>query len=194
MSALRKCLLIAIGLVAGSVAVAAAQSALITNITGRTSVSLNGTWRAIVDPYETGTGQRFYENAKPKTPRDLVEYDFDTSATLNVPGDWNSQRTELFFYEGPVWYRKSFSYHKRDHSREFVYFGAANYRASVYLNAQKVGEHEGGFTTFNFEVTATEKGLISDQGQRKEAFYVLQRFYRAMKQAASDGPAEASKN
>jgi beta-glucuronidase len=82
-----------------------------------------------------------------------VEYDFDSSGTLNVPGDWNSQRPDLFFYEGPVWYKKSFSYHKRDHSRVFVYFGAANYKASVYLNAQKLGEHEGGFTPFDFEIT-----------------------------------------
>ena len=39
------------------------------------------------------------------------------------------------------------------HSRVFVYFGAANYRASVYLNAQKLGDHEGGFTPFDFEAT-----------------------------------------
>jgi beta-glucuronidase len=149
----RKCLLIVICLCAGSAAAAAAPSTLITNIPGRTSINLDGTWRAIVDPYEIGTGMRFYENAKPKSPHDLVEYDFDTSGTLNVPGDWNSQRPELFFYEGSVWYRKSFSYHKRGHLRVFVYFGAANYRASVYLNAQKLGDHEGGFTPFNFEVT-----------------------------------------
>jgi beta-glucuronidase len=153
MNALRKCWLIAIYLCAGSAAAAAAPSTLITNIPGRTSINLDGAWRAIVDPYEIGTGMRFYENAKPKSPRDLVEYDFDTSGTLNVPGDWNSQRPELFFYEGSVWYRKSFSYHKRGHLRVFVYFGAANYRASVYLNAQKLGDHEGGFTPFNFEVT-----------------------------------------
>jgi beta-glucuronidase len=153
MSTLRKCLLIAIGLFAVSVAAVAASPTLITNIPGRTTINLDGTWRAIVDPYETGAGAHFWENAKPKTPRDLVEYDFDTSGTLNVPGDWNSQRPELFFYEGPVWYRKSFSYHKRDHSRAFVYFGAANYKASVYLNSQKLGDHEGGFTPFNFEVT-----------------------------------------
>jgi beta-glucuronidase len=140
-------------LFAGSGAAAAAPSTLITNIPGRTSISLDGSWRAIVDPYEIGTGMRFYENAKPKNPRDLVEYDFDASGTLNVPGDWNSQRPELFFYEGSVWYKKSFSYHKRGHLRVFVYFGAANYRASVYLNAQKLGDHEGGFTPFNFEVT-----------------------------------------
>jgi beta-glucuronidase len=153
MSNSRKCLLIAVCAFAGSIAAAAAPSALITNIPGRTSISLNGSWRAIVDPYAIGTGMRFYENAKPKNSRDLVEYNFDTSGMLNVPGDWNSQRPELFFYEGSVWYKKSFSYHKRGDSRVFVCFGGANYKASVYLNAQKLGDHEGGFTPFNFEVT-----------------------------------------
>ena len=128
-------------------------STLITNLAGRTVIDLDGSWRAIVDPYAIGTGMRFYEDAKPKTPRDLVEYNFDESGMLNVPGDWNTQRSDLFFYEGSVWYKKFFSYRKRAHSRVFVYFGAANYRASAYLNGQKLGEHEGVFTPFNFEVT-----------------------------------------
>ena len=68
MSAPRKCLLIAICLFAGSVTATAAPSPFITNIPGRTNISLDGTWRAIVDPYETGTGMRFYENAKPCGP------------------------------------------------------------------------------------------------------------------------------
>ena len=108
---------------------------------------------AIVDPYETGLNARFYLNAKPKDKHELVEYDFDKSDVLNVPGDWNTQKKELFFYEGPVWYKKSFSYHKREHTRVFVYFGAANYFTRVYLNGEALGEHEGGFTPFNFEVT-----------------------------------------
>jgi beta-glucuronidase len=161
----RKYLLIAIFL-SGRLGVAISASTLITNLDGRTRISLDGSWRAIVDPYEAGVGMRFYENAKPSTPRDLVEYDFDTSGTLNVPGDWNSQRPELFFYEGPVWYKKSFSYHKHGHLRVFVYFGAANYRASVYLNAQKIGDHEGGFTPFDFEVT--------DQIREGENFLVVE--------------------
>ncbi len=131
----------------------ASPSALINNVPNRTTITLNGAWQAIIDPYETGLKARFYLNAKPKDKQELIEYDFDKSDVLQVPGDWNSQKKELFFYEGPVWYKKSFSYRKREHTRVFLYFGAANYFTRVYLNGQALGEHEGGFTPFNFEVT-----------------------------------------
>jgi beta-glucuronidase len=126
---------------------------LIGNLAGRKTISLNGTWRIIVDPYETGLGSRYFENRKPKDKGDRVEYDFDTAWSLDVPGDWNSQRADLLFYEGPVWYKRSFSYHKRPNTRVFVSFGSANYQARVFLNGKKLGEHEGGFTPFQFEVT-----------------------------------------
>jgi beta-glucuronidase len=130
-------------------------ASLVANVPGRAIQSLNGVWRIIVDPYETGLSARFYEDRKPKDKRDLVEYNFDASPTLNVPGDWNSQREDLFFYEGIVWYKRAFAYHKREGMRTFVHFGAANYFARVYLNGAKLGEHEGGFTPFDFEITNT---------------------------------------
>ena len=134
---------------------------LITNIEGRQTISLNGRWQTIIDPYETGyydyryqpSANGYFKNSKPKNPGDLVEYDFDASAQLNVPGDWNSQDQKLLFYEGTLWYKKSFDYQKKAHVRLFVHFGAANYLADVYLNGQKLGRHEGGFTPFNFEIT-----------------------------------------
>jgi beta-glucuronidase len=125
----------------------------IANVSSRTTISLDGTWNTIVDPYETGLGSRFYENAKPKTKSDLVEYDFEHSPKLHVPGDWNTQRESLLFYEGPMWYQRNFSYHKRPGVRAFLYFGAANYQARVWLNGKKLGEHVGGFTPFDFEAT-----------------------------------------
>ena len=128
-------------------------SPLIANVGGRTAISLDGTWNTIVDPYETGLGSRFYENAKPKTKSDLVEYDFDRSPKLRVPGDWNTQRESLLFYEGVLWYQRYFAYRRRAHVRTFLYFGAANYQARVWLNGVKLGEHQGGFTPFAFEVT-----------------------------------------
>ena len=134
---------------------------LITNIDGRHTISLKGQWQIIIDPYETGyynyryepSQNGYFKNEKPKTPSDLIEYDFDTSSQLNVPGDWNSQDQRLLFYEGTVWYKKSFDYQKKPATRLFAYFGAANYVADVYLNGKKLGRHEGGFTPFNFEIT-----------------------------------------
>ncbi len=133
---------------------AIAPSTLIANVPGRTTISLNGAWRAIVDPFENGKSSGFFRDAKPHSKSDRVEYSFDASPVMNVPGDWNSQRDQLMFYEGPVWYRREFSYHKRPNTRVFVYFGAVNYLTSVYLNGEKLGDHEGGFTAFNFEVTS----------------------------------------
>jgi beta-glucuronidase len=127
---------------------------LIGNVAGRTTISLDGTWNTVVDPVEGGLSARFYENRRPKDNRDLVEYSFDASQKLKVPGDWNTQRDSLFLYEGAIWYQRYFSYHKRGGIRLFLYFGAANYLARVWLNGTKLGEHVGGFTPFNFEITA----------------------------------------
>ena len=140
---------------------AQAQTDLIQNLDGRKTISLDGPWQMIVDPYESGfydyryqpSTNGYFKNAKPKNKSELIEYDFDKSETLKVPGDWNTQSDQLFFYEGTVWYKKSFDYQRKPDTRVFVYFGAANYEAVVYLNGEKIGQHEGGFTPFNFEIT-----------------------------------------
>ena len=137
------------------------SSSLITNIDGRKTFSLDGYWKIIIDPYENGfynyryeeSDNGYFKNQKAKLKSDLVEYDFDKSDSLKVPGDWNTQKEKLFLYEGTIWYKKDFSYHLEKKKRLFVYIGAANYKAVVYLNGTKLGEHEGGFTPFNFEIT-----------------------------------------
>ena len=140
---------------------------LIANIPARAGTSLNGDWRVIVDPYDVGAfdyrahpltnNNAFYKNYKPQSRSDLVEYDFDTSSTLSVPGDWNTQRESLLFYEGAVWYKRSFDYPLPPHKRLFLHFGAVNYQASVYLNGEELGSHQGGFTPFDFEITSRVK-------------------------------------
>ena len=152
-----------------SISSLAAQEKLLINTYNRSVTSLNGYWKYIVDPYENGfynyryqpfENQKnpgngaYFTNAKAKSPSDLIEYDFDASDSLHVPGDWNTQKEKLYYYEGTIWYKKSFDYIKRKNSnRVFVYFEAANYQADVYLNGKKLGRHTGGFTPFNFEVT-----------------------------------------
>jgi len=74
--------------------------------------------------------------------------------SIEVPGDWNSQKKELLYYEGTLWYKKSFDYtFSKKPARQFVYFEASNYKTEVYLNGKKLGTHIGGFTPFNFEIT-----------------------------------------
>lgn len=149
---MKRCLLFL--LLAGFAHAAPAPTTLITNLPGRTTINLSGAWKAIVDPFENGVNGGFYKNQIPRDKSERIEYSFDASPVLNVPGDWNTQREQLLFYEGPVWYRRLFNYHKRAETRVFIYFGAANYRSAVYLNGEKLGDHEGGFTPFNFEVTS----------------------------------------
>jgi beta-glucuronidase len=146
-----------------------AQEPLLQNSYLRNGKSLNGRWHYIVDVYESGYynyrmephdgtenpgSSAYFLNNKPKNKTDRVEYDFDASPTMLVPGDWNSQEEKLFYYEGTVWYKKSFNVENFDATkRYYVHFGAVNYRADVYLNGKKLGTHLGGFTPFNFEMT-----------------------------------------
>lgn len=142
-----------------------AQKDLITNVANRNIKSLNGKWNIIIDPYNNGfydyrmeeNSNGFFKNQKPSNKSDLVEYDFDKSETLIVPGDWNSQKPELLYYEGSIWYKTSFNYKLPAGKRLFLWFGAINYKADVYLNGTKIGHHEGGFTPFYFDITSLIK-------------------------------------
>ena len=86
------------------------------NVYARESMSLNGDWNYFVDQQEQGyydyrmnvTRWGYFLNAKPQRPSDLVEYDFDACPTMHVPGDWNTQDEQLFWYEGTVWMKRDF--------------------------------------------------------------------------------------
>lgn len=134
---------------------------LVQNINTYESTSLAGDWHYIVDVQEEGyydyrmkpTPWGFFLNAKPQHPEDLIEYDFDKSPTMRIPGDWNTQDPRLFFYEGTVWFKTSFLAVPMTDYRTLLYFGAVNYDCRVWLNGKEVGHHVGGFTPFIFDVS-----------------------------------------
>jgi beta-glucuronidase len=132
------------------------QTAMI-NVSGRKTISLNGEWPVIIDPTGTGEWRQVWTERKPKAKTEFVEYSFDGGPTLRVPADFNTQRSDLFYVEGVVWYKRSFVYRTKPAERVFVHFGAVNYFADVYLNGKHIGTHEGGFTPFQFELTAEIK-------------------------------------
>ena len=132
------------------------------NVYARQNVSLNGDWNYFADLQEQGyydyrmnpTKWGYFVNAKPQNPSDLIEYDFDMSPTMHVPGDWNTQDEQLFLYEGTVWFKKDFEIANiKPSDRKLLYFGAVNYEAIVYVNGKKAGKHVGGFTPFCYDVT-----------------------------------------
>lgn len=140
----------------------------IINIAARKTVPLDGIWKTIVDPYENGyynyrlkplpDSESYFADRDFDSDRTvLYEYNFNTDKTLQVPGDWNTQRPELYYYEGTVWYRRNFDYTLDPGKRLFVYFGAANYETVAGLNGRKIGKHTGGYTPFNFEITGMVK-------------------------------------
>ena len=135
---------------------------LIQNVQAYESLSLNGAWNYIVDVQEEGyydyrmnpTRWGFFQNAKPQRPEDLIEYDFDKSPTMQIPSDWNTQDERLFFYEGTVWFKKSFTLSSLTSSlKHLLYFGAVNYDCRVWVNTKEAGHHIGGFTPFNYDIT-----------------------------------------
>jgi beta-glucuronidase len=131
------------------------SQSLLSNIEGRNFTSLDGKWEVIVDPFDAGNGswKPIWKDQHPEGKTDFYEYQFNTALTLNVPGDWNSQKPELLYYEGTIWYKKTFQYQKKEGKRIFIYFGGVNYTCEVFLNKKRIGGHEGGFTPFQFEVT-----------------------------------------
>jgi beta-glucuronidase len=140
---------------------AAGSLPLIQNVNAYESMSLNGEWNYIVDVQEEGyydyrmkpTRWGFFQNAKPQRPEDLIEYDFDKSPVMQIPGDWNTQDERLFFYEGTVWFKKSFQAVPMSDCRTLLYFGAVNYDCRVWVNGKEAGHHIGGFTPFNFDIS-----------------------------------------
>ena len=134
---------------------------LVQNVRSYEGTSLNGKWHYIVDVQEEGyydyrmnpTRWGFFVNAKPQRPEDLIEYDFDKSPTMQIPSDWNTQDQQLFFYEGTVWFKRSFQAVPMTDYRTLLHFGAVNYDCHVWVNGKKAGHHVGGFTPFNYDIS-----------------------------------------
>lgn len=145
---------------------------LMVNVYGRDFQLLNGKWDAIIDLYDQGRGKKVWENRKPAKADEFFEYSFDGGLRLDVPGDFNSQLPQLQYYEGTVWYARHFSSDGVPSGKKlYLYFGAVNYRCTVYLNGKRIASHEGGFTPFQIDVTgnvvAGDNFLVVETNNRR---------------------------
>lgn len=135
----------------------------------RESVSLDGAWHWSVDPYRDGmagfhggipdprmrrSADLIQAEVMAKDPRALFEFDMQQSPVTYLPGSWIGHAAEMRYYQGLVWYQRSFdAAAPAPGKRVFLRIGAADYTTNVYLNGQMLGRHSGGFTPFAFDVT-----------------------------------------
>jgi beta-glucuronidase len=134
----------------------------------RPSMDLDGSWTWSIDPFrdglrgfhgsDAGSASRRYNDfdvgeRMQREPTALYEYDMDRSPAAQLPQSFVTLAPEMRHYNGLVWFQRHFAAHPQPGRRTFLRFGAVDYRAHVYLNGHFVGEHEGGFTPFAFELT-----------------------------------------
>lgn len=115
---------------------------------GRSAASLNGSWMFALDPVQVGENEGWYRPS-------VVSDRFDE---VTVPHCFSVDK-RYEFYTGKAWYLKRFSSRGlgEAHRRSWLHFDAVFYRARVWLNGEIVGDHEGGYTPFEVEVTGRLK-------------------------------------
>jgi hypothetical protein len=112
----------------------------------RRRLSLDGIWQFAVDPSDSFAP----DTLGAASLRDI-----------RVPGPWQAQFDDLRDYSGVAWYRRDFAVNADAWGGALVaepvfilHFGAVDYHTTVWLNGIRVGEHEGGYLPFEFDVTA----------------------------------------
>lgn len=106
--------------------------------------SLNGPWRFCFD----GEG-RFQRPADVGAWPLTIQVPFAPETELSGIADRNFHRV--------CWYEREFDVPELSGGRLLLHFGAVDYHAKVWLNDTYLGAHEGGFTPFSFDITASLK-------------------------------------
>src|SRR5512138_1417225 len=107
----------------------------------RQMADLSGFWDFRFDPADEGLAQGWGAGF---TPAEIIA----------VPASWNDQFADWRDYIGVAWYQTAFDlpWGWRG-QRILVRFNAVSYLGEVWLNGERLGEHEGGYLPFAFDIT-----------------------------------------
>lgn len=106
------------------------------------AVPLHGVWLFTLDPLDAGEQEEWYLNTNPTQKWDKV----DLPHCFSVDPRYH-------YYTGPTWYRKTFHWEPDAGKRTILHFDGVYYKCAVWLNNKKIGEHEGGYTPFQFDIS-----------------------------------------
>ncbi|WP_246608508.1 glycoside hydrolase family 2 protein [Paenibacillus agaridevorans] len=107
-------------------------------------MNLNGQWEFEFDDERAGLREQWQHGGRNFSKKIQVPYGFESK--LSGIGDPAAHDV--------VWYQRDFQLSDAyRNKRVLIHFGAVDYTAIVWVNGMKVGEHEGGHTSFSFDVT-----------------------------------------
>jgi beta-galactosidase len=111
-------------------------------VNNRTDIVLNtNNWKFILSDVEAATN---------------VVFDDSSWTPISIPHTWNNIDGQEYttYYRGIGWYRVHCTPDPSYTNREiYLKFDGANIVADVYVNGSFVGEHQGGFSAFVYDVT-----------------------------------------
>jgi len=120
---------------------------------GRKSYDLNGTWKFNPDPYCRCRQQKWWLGEGPDSHA-FPCFNITGLWDITVPGTWNAQIPELKWYFGDANYVRDFELPEiPDDCEAFLCFDGIVYAAEIYLNGQKAGAHDWGYSPFQIRVT-----------------------------------------
>lgn len=109
--------------------------------------NLNGEWQFEIDHGNSGIDKKFYQR---DSLNDKIIVPFCPESDLSGVGYQD--------FMASVWYRRTFSLSANQLSGHvLLHFGAVDYEAVVYINQTEVGRHQGGYTSFSFDITAAAR-------------------------------------
>ena len=105
-------------------------------------LNLNGRWRFAFDAPNEGERAGWMNGALPAT-REIL-----------VPFSWGAPLSGIADSADIGWYARSITVPESWRGRRvFLVFGASDWRTTAWIDGRRVGEHQGGYTPFAFELT-----------------------------------------
>ena len=104
---------------------------------------LNGEWEFYNDLCASGDDRKVYNAER-------------LESTINVPFCPESKLSGIHFLDfmPSVWYARNISLKKEQlNGRVLLHIGASDYKTVLYVNAKRVGQHIGGYTSFSFDIS-----------------------------------------
>ena len=110
-------------------------------------LNLNGRWRFAFDARDGGVNAGWPERGIP------------AGHEILVPFSWGAPLSGVPDSASLAWYERSITVPNGWRGRRvFLVFGASDWRTTAWLDGQKLGQHQGGYTPFAFELSRATPG------------------------------------